>query len=338
MNSPFVNSSRSHQRGVALITCLLVFAIATALVSQIVLRSQANLQKTQWLIDQAQAREDALLTEQLALATLARARRDNSLEQLLPDSAQHRTPADVQTEFSHSQWRLSDLQARINLNNLLNDGALASQTRRFLQQQGIEQSFADSIKDWVDGDTQPTGLGAEDGFYEARKTPHVSANQKLLEVDALRGIAGFDSKRVMPVLPLLTALPQATAININTAPVSVLAAVHQELKAEDTIRARQQLPGGFSSVDSFIETQLPEGIDIDNQALTISSSYYQLDIITRYQSPGGERHFTLQTQLSLDESGFQILGRSFGKPNEAAATATKSSGDSGSDRTGNTQA
>ncbi|MEL7401462.1 MAG: hypothetical protein AAFN68_12960, partial [Pseudomonadota bacterium] len=128
MNSPFVNSSRSHQRGVALITCLLVFAIATALVSQIVLRSQANLQKTQWLIDQAQAREDALLTEQLALATLARARRDNSLEQLLPDSAQHRTPADVQTEFSHSQWRLSDLQARINLNNLLNDGALASQT------------------------------------------------------------------------------------------------------------------------------------------------------------------------------------------------------------------
>ncbi|MEC8427614.1 MAG: hypothetical protein VXZ35_04265, partial [Pseudomonadota bacterium] len=83
---------------------------------------------------------------------------------------------------------------------------------------------------------------------------------------------------------------------------------------------------------------LPEGIDIDNQTLTVSSSYYQLDIITRYQNPGGERYLTLQTQLSLNESGFQILGRSFGKPNGTAATATKSTGDSGADRTGNTQA
>lgn len=106
------------------------------------------------------------------------------------------------------------------------------------------EELAQNLIDWVDeDDARPRG-GLEDEPYQKHEPPYRAANRRLLSVQELRLVEGFDAKLVEALEPYLGVYPLAggEGINPNTAQTWVLALLFREdalgetrLVAEDQV-------------------------------------------------------------------------------------------------------
>ena len=89
-------------------------------------------------------------------------------------------------------------------------------------------------------------------------------------------------RAVAAILPFVSALPQGTPVNINTAPPEVLAAIVEDLTPERTealLADRARKP--FTSVAEF-RARLPSGATLASDAgLAVASSYFLIAIDAR---------------------------------------------------------
>ena len=86
----------------------------------------------------------------------------------------------------------------------------------------INTDYAARLVDWIDADDQATFPGgAEDSFYLAQQPPHRTLNMPLTSVSELLAM-GMDRASYDRLAPLVTALPVDTKLNICTAPGEVL--------------------------------------------------------------------------------------------------------------------
>ena len=95
-----------------------------------------------------------------------------------------------------------------------------------------------NLMDWVDADETRRRGGLEDESYQGRTPPYRAANQRLLSVDELRLVQGFDGKLVDALAPYVGVFPLAPkdggdgeaapglGVNPNTAPSWVLALLY----------------------------------------------------------------------------------------------------------------
>jgi general secretion pathway protein K len=94
-------------------------------------------------------------------------------------------------------------------------------------------------------------------------------------VDGLYRLKGFDAETVERLRPYVTALPQPTPINVNTAPAEVLAAAIADLsldQAQALVTARKGRH--FKDVADF-RARLPESVKQANDAvLAVGSRYF----------------------------------------------------------------
>jgi general secretion pathway protein K len=127
---------------------------------------------------------------------------------------------------------IEDAQGRFNLNNLVQNNQPSPVDvaifQRLLVQVKLDPFLANAVIDWIDADSNVTSPGgAEDVDYLTLKTPYRAANQPFTSIEELRLVKGFDTKAVLALAPFVTVLPAGarTAINVNTAPPEVLAAV-----------------------------------------------------------------------------------------------------------------
>jgi general secretion pathway protein K len=75
--------------------------------------------------------------------------------------------------------------------------------------------------------------------------------------------------------PLVTALPETTPININTASAEVLTALAKDLSISDgeaMIEARGEK--GFEKVDELLDDPILKGKELDPQALAVQSQWF----------------------------------------------------------------
>jgi general secretion pathway protein K len=77
---------------------------------------------------------------------------------------------------------------------------------------------ADSLTDWLDADTTPSPLGAEDGAYAGLATAYRTGGAMLAEVRELRAVKGVDAETYRRLRPFLCALPTSrlSPLNVNT--------------------------------------------------------------------------------------------------------------------------
>jgi general secretion pathway protein K len=104
--------------------------------------------------------------------------------------------------------------------------------------------------------------------------PYLAANRPLIDLGELALVQGFGESVIVRLRPFVTALPRFTAINANTAPAEVLAAVIDELGldgARDLVSRRDQ--GYFRDFDEFFK-QLPPGLVVPTENITVSSSFF----------------------------------------------------------------
>jgi general secretion pathway protein K len=246
----------------AVITAMLLVALAATTATFLLWRQQLWLRQVEGIAARAQA--DALAWA--AIEWKLRAGSDAAAAPFVESGA-------VETV-------VTDPQGLFNLNNVLRAGKPSEPDiavfRRLLGMLKLPEALADSLLDAIDSDSDTTFPGgAEDLDYLAMDPPRRAPNRLLLDVSSLGRIKGFTVEVISRLAPYVTALPEHTAVNINSAPAEVLRALIPGLD-ESTARAivaeRSRTP--FDSIEAF-RAKLPDSVRPPaNIALGISSAYY----------------------------------------------------------------
>jgi general secretion pathway protein K len=248
----------ARQGGVALITALLVVALATVAAVAMATRQQLDIHRTGNLLHGEQAYAYALGAESWARVVLARDLKDTQIDTLQEDWA-IRPPVSL-VEGGSVVGRILDMQGRFNVNNLVDsageadEGAVESY-KRLLNTLDLEEALADPLVDWIDKDiSERFPDGAEDQHYLLLKVPYRVANRRLADISELRLVKGYEPDIVAKLRPHVVALPEATAINVNTATAEVLTSLAEGLAlsdAESLVEARDDAV--FEGTKDFLD-------------------------------------------------------------------------------------
>jgi general secretion pathway protein K len=192
----------------------------------------------------------------------------------------------IPVENGEIRGAIVDAQSRLNINALGSTAASAQRERAriaaLFAQQGGPVAALDAIADWIDADGIAREGGAEDAFYAAQPASGLAANAPVLRVAELALVKDAAPRALAAVVPFLSALPAGTALNVNTAPPEVLAAVVDNLGGERSaalVASRTQKP--FTTIAEF-RARLPEGaVLVDDGALSVRSSYFYVSVEAR---------------------------------------------------------
>jgi len=279
-----------HQQGVALLTILLMVVTATILATGLLLRQEKAVREATILLRQDQAMQYGLAGENLLTALLIADAQNNSTDSNKDIWAQPTPPYPI--EDGVITGRLIDQSGKFNLNNLYHDGKVDTVAldyfKRLLTRVGLPVSLANAVVDWQDPDDDPMGAdGAESSFYLGLNPGYLAANRPFQQVEELKKVRGFDDATYQKIAPYLTALPQFSPININTAPAMVLAALDDSLSPTTIaqwVAARDGAAGkAMAQVSSlwadatFAQVQPVQQTSVAS-LLDIKSSYFEAQI------------------------------------------------------------
>ncbi len=270
-----------HQRGVAIITALLVVMLAASIAVFLLAQQSQALTRTARAGERAQAMLYAAPTLDWARAALFQLQKSTARVDLNQPWAQGLNAIPIDGAIASGALR--DEGGLFNLNNLAKDGKKSAADieifQRLLTQLKLNPDLAYAVADWIDADDEPSGgSGAESPTYMALPNPYRAANQNLLQVDELRRIRGFDAATVARLTPFVTALPIRVPVNINTAPQEVLAALFPKLTADDIAAlARQRLSKPFADkaaitdyFQKFAGTTIDESVDATSRFFRVT--------------------------------------------------------------------
>jgi len=217
------------QRGVALITAIVLVAIATVLAVHIGTRASLDLRRTSGLISLDQGWHVALGAEAWAIEVLRDDREDSQTDDFSEPWAQPLPPLPV--DGGEVRGALEDMQGRFNINNLLSNDGTANEPaiarfEQLLTYAGADPRWARILADWLDSDTVP-GFpeGAEDGTYLAQNPPYRAANGPVTTATEMLALPGMTLDEYDRIRPYVAALPVGTTINVCTAAAPILAAL-----------------------------------------------------------------------------------------------------------------
>ncbi|HSG91434.1 MAG TPA: type II secretion system minor pseudopilin GspK [Pseudomonadales bacterium] len=304
------NTERPRQRGVALLTVLLVAALASVLAVSMITRQHLSIAKTRQVVHGQQALEYALGAETWVRGLL---RADLEEDESVPpvDSLADRwaqTEAPMEIDNGALQIRVRDLGGRLNL-NAVNDAAGVDRLGRLLSALGLDPLLAERVRDWTDEDQEVAGSGAEDGRYLLEAPSYRTANAPFASVTELRLLAELDEEAYLRLLPHVAALPPAVRrINVNTATGAVLAALAPGMDAQ-RMAAYTQPEAPWSTPQELIAREV--GFAPEAGVLATRSDWFEVLVRADY----GSQSVTLRSIVHRDpETGrTHVVGRDLGQ-------------------------
>jgi general secretion pathway protein K len=288
MNKPANRALPQRQRGIALITAILVVSIAVIAATAVLSAGSLAIQRTATLQETEKAWWYAIGVEAWVKTILQRDAKENKYDALTDIWAM---PVDgLPVEQGFLAGRIIDQQGRFNLNNFaVTDPAVFKEwqdifTRLFEQLKldpALAQPLSEAIRDWVDADQNPTPYdGAEDNEYlsiRAPATPYRTANRLMQSITELMAVKGINKDIYAGLLPYLSALPRSDVpINVNTAPEALVRALafKPSSELEAFLREREKKP---AETDGELATKgVFGGQDAKPARYSVSSSYFQL--------------------------------------------------------------
>lgn len=259
---PTISMKADSQRGVALLTILLLVVSITVVAGAMLASQKIAIRRSGLLFDQNQLLQDINAGQQLAV-TLIRA--DAKLNDTDSEQDIWAQPIPPYTLGGHSIGiELRDEGSRFNINNLYHNGAVDTAAlavfQRLLTQLNLEPDIAVAILDYQDADSEVYQDGGDENVVYAQQSNRGAdtalPNQALLSIDQLAEVKGVDAQVLATLRPYITAVPYYLPININTASPVLFAALvegasSQQMQSIIELRAKQ----AFSSVDDV--WQLP---------------------------------------------------------------------------------
>ena len=281
----------SSQRGIALLTILVMVALATILAATIAKRQTNTAENTGYLMRQDQSLLYAKSAEAFFSELLIQDSDNGSSIDHLQENWAKPMPA-FPVEDGFISGRLLDESGKFNLNNLLKaDGSVDDSARRWfeklLQRVGLPAELSQAVIDWQDADDETTGaMGAESNYYQGLDPSYLASNTRFHQVEELKLVRGFEGKNYDLIAPYVTALPEATKINMNTAAPLLLASIDPKLDLktlEQELKAKQAELAYFNSVEDLWKLNAFSGIEPQNKTdaaawLDSKSNYFTAQI------------------------------------------------------------
>lgn len=281
-----------QQRGIALITILVMVALATILAATIVKRQANMAENTAYLMRQNQS---------LMYAKSAEA----FFSELLVDDAENAADIDhlqenwakpmpaFPVEDGFVSGTIQDESGKFNLNSLVNaDGTPNLPAKiwfeKLLLRVGLQEKLSEAVIDWQDPDDQTIGgMGAEANYYQGLSPSYLPSNTQFHHVEELKLVRGFEGDKYLQIADYVTTAPNTDSkLNINTASAVLLASLDPKLEVnavQHVIQQRQANLQYFSNVSELwaIEpfAQVSNEVRSElNDLLGVQSNYFKARI------------------------------------------------------------
>jgi general secretion pathway protein K len=307
------------QRGVALLTAIVLVAIATVLATAIAFASAMSARRATTVFGADQSLLAAEGAEAMAAYLLKQAGPNNAQDSLNQPWAQSYGPMQLLPGVSLEFAQLEDQQGKFNINNLTSGGASnatsIAQFQQLLALLGLESKWAPLIADWIDSDNEPNFPdGAEDSVYLAQSPAYRTANLPVTSISELLALPGFGRDRYNRLAPYISALPPGTSINVCTAPGVVLDGISGKVEYSSNpqqLLAHRQADGCFPTLAVFQSslTSKPQVNTSSATSLGQTTSYFRLRCLITI----GTARFSLYSLLQRDGAGqIHVVLRTFG--------------------------
>ncbi len=277
---------RPRERGIALITAVLVAALATIAATALLAQAHSALRRSSNLFESETAWWYAEGMSRWGLSILLRDAQQTQIDSLGEIWAQP-VPA-LPVDQGMLSGGIEDLNGRFNLNLL---GLPDPQRTPYLQQfarlaecAGIDafeaEQLTNAIADWVDADQQTRFPGgAEELDYLGLQPPYRIADRAINSLSELAAVKGMSREHYEILRPHLAALPvdpaKPTPINPNTATEAVLCSIPANGRPgpglQDFIANRDQAP--LQSTQEAVSQNL-FGAGFDPDTITVNSEYF----------------------------------------------------------------
>ncbi len=310
-------SARHRQRGIALITALILVAFATLLAVAIGFNGALTARRTMAVFTVAEGLQLGAGAEAMAAYLLKQDARNTRQDALDEDWAQPYGPVELDAG-ALLEAVIDDQQGRFNLNNLITAGGLSdplarAQFERLLELLDLDTRLAALLTDWIDTDQEPTlPDGAEDGLYLGLPTPYRAPNMPLSNITELLALPGMTRANFDRLAPYVTALPPGQPLNLCTAPGAVLDALipgQEQFSLDEPLLVERRQGGCFPTLLEF-QTQMSAAQFAEVQRYIGESSHY---FRLRSWISIGTTRFTLYSLLYRDQGGqIRPILRTFG--------------------------
>lgn len=277
---------KTPERGAALLMAMAIMAMAAVAATAMLVALSTWSRQSGLVADHVQAEELVTAGGDWARAMLFDDQRNSGEVDYAGEPWALRLPP-IPFENGELVGRIEDQQGLFNLNNLVLNGRLDvtqyARFQRLLAILGLPGDLAGALADWIDADgiPQPAG-GAEDAYYRGLSHPYLAANMPLTDMDELALVRGFDPGVRARLAPFATALPGTTALNVNTAPAEVLAAVVDglDLDSARTLVARRD--GMFYRNNADFLSQLGKDATVAEHDIRVGSDYFLVTLRVSY--------------------------------------------------------
>lgn len=264
-----------RQRGFAAVAAILTAAIVASVATFLIWQAQLAVRQSENIADARQG-------DVLARALVATAAGVISRDEAQVDYAGEpwgRGLMPVEEGESRATGVIEDAQARFNVNSLAGGNEAAINAfRRLLGTRGVPTMLADAVVDWMDADDVPIEpAGAEDLYYLGLDPPYRTANRPIADIAELRLVKGMTDAHFARIAPLITALPAAAKLNVNTASADVLAAVLPGFSAADAkslVAARMREP--IRSKTEFPKRLPASVMEAANELLDVRTDHFEV--------------------------------------------------------------
>ncbi|MGD9386529.1 MAG: type II secretion system minor pseudopilin GspK [Thioalkalispiraceae bacterium] len=300
-------------KGVALITAMMVMSLATITAVQMTSEQQIYFHRTENILLHEQAYLYLLSAEDFTKLVLAEDFRGNESDSFV-DAWFSEQPVIFPVEGGTLTGSVNDLQGKININNLAKDSRDPwdeQRLRQALQNNDISQDLASIIIDWLDKNTEALPGGAEDIDYLAGDRPYRASNGMMGSISELRLLKGVDEEIYESLENIFVALPATDiTININTAPPAVLRVIVEGLSDTDAEELAKDLAENpLKEPDQFLDHPLVKDRKVDMNGLGTESSYFLLDSMATVSRARAKMQTILYRQ---DDKNIKVVMRSQG--------------------------
>jgi len=271
----------NSQRGTAVIIAMLVLALAVAGAAAMLERQGLDARALQSQRDYEQARWMLRGGMQWARSILAEDARAGATDHRRELWASGLPPTDVQLGSLAGEIR--DEQGLFNLNNLLRGGKpdpmQIGALGRLLGTIGLAPALADAIAARID------------------------PKRPLADVAELAGVGGLDANALERLRRYATALPRATAVNINTAPAEVVAALVEGLAlSEAQALARRIATDPVRNREEF-QARLRPDLRPNLESISVSSQFFMV----QGRAKVGDADLRMEALLQRTGTGLPVI-------------------------------
>ncbi len=277
---PFIRPAR--QRGVAVITALLLTALAITVVAslfwqqQVQVRSMENQRlrlQTQWAMRGMVDFARFWLRQDNPMLTALDGVWATPIEEARLDDYVDREKVDTEKFDATVSGRALDAQARFNITNLVDATGTINPKQVLAYQRllsnmkldsGLAQATADAV---LRAKPKPRSSGS-DGKTPAATPASGGSSEPVAftQVEDLLAVPGYTPQMIEQLRDVVIILPELTPINVNTAPAEVLAAVTMMSLSEASALTLSNPRKKFVDKLNFqnnINAALIEGVELD---------------------------------------------------------------------------